>query len=361
MALQTAKVSAKGFKELIRDVLKFPPSASVAASEIVHFAISKGRARASVSGLTVSSATVMATSARDIDAFTADYRGLQAYAKLLPEDATVDVELSTKDKQVLMICGEEKLTLALTLGDVLPKPKMPEPFFEATEETARALKWLASVAEKDETKPDMCCVYLKDGVAMAGNQKCIAVARTPGLPKETLPLPLSLCTVLEPGDKLARGNGGLMVQSGSAVIQVPFLVQSLQFPVDTVARLEDAKGDVYGTCKASDMVSVFKISADCVARIPKTEAYLVMSFKGEKINIRAQSQTAAFRTVLAGKTAKDGDLWIELPEGEEALTVFGDGDVVCKKLTPKGETALEGSEAKAYFAPVKNGAKPPAS
>jgi hypothetical protein len=78
-----------------------------------------------------------------------------------------------------------------------------------------------------------------------------------------------------------------------------------------------------------------------------------MTFKDGKIGVRAQSQTAVFRTVLDGAVKKDGDLWLELPEAEEALKAFGDGDVSCRKLSPKGEAALEGAEAKVFFAPVR--------
>lgn len=351
MAIQQAKIPTKNFRDLIQAVLKFPPSASVAASEVVHFAVNKGRARASVAGVVVSSATVIAS--RDLEAFTADYRSLSAYAGVLPEDATLDIEISEKDNQVRFVCGELKLALALTLGAVLPKPKAPEPFFEVTEETAKTLKWLASVAEKDEAKPDLCCVYLKEGAAMAGNSKCIAVVRTPGLPNVELPLPLQLCSVLEPGDKLAQAEGGLLLTSGCGVSQVPYLVSSLKFPVESIKRLETSKGDVFGRCSSSVMGDVFKESADCVARIPKVSAYLLMMFRGSKIQIKAASQTASFRTVLDGKVEKDGDLWLELPEAEEALAVFGKGEVLCRKLQPKGETVLEGSEAKVFFAPVR--------
>ena len=59
MAIQQAKVPSKNFRDLIRAVLKFPPSASVAASEVVHFSVNKGRARASVAGVVVSTATVL--------------------------------------------------------------------------------------------------------------------------------------------------------------------------------------------------------------------------------------------------------------------------------------------------------------
>jgi len=237
----------------------------------------------------------------------------------------------------------------------LPKPKVPEPFFTVTDASAKTLKWLASVAEHDESKPDMHCVFLKAGAAMAGNQKCIAVARTAGLPDVILPLPLQLCSVLEAGDKLSKADGGLLLTSGCGVSQIPFVTSSIQFPVAVVERLEAAAGDVYGHCKASVMASVFGESADCVARIPKSQAYLVMTFKAGKIQIKAQSQTASFRTLMDGTVDMDGDLWLELPEAEEALSVFGTGDVVCKRLTLKGETALEGTEAKVFFAPVKHG------
>jgi len=349
MAIQQATVPAKNFRSLIRDVLKFPPSASVAASEVVHFSVAKGRARASVAGVVTSAATVLAT--RELDAFTADYRSLSSYAELLSDDATVNIEVSQKDNMVRFVCGNEKLELALTLGSVLPKPKMPDPFFVATAETVRALKWLASVAEKDEAKQDMCCVYLKDGAAMAGNQNCIAVARTPGLPDIELPLPLQLCKVIEPGDRLARAEGGLLLASGCVVAQIPYLVSSIRFPVKTVEKLESAKGSVYGRCSASVMGSVFKKSADCVARIPNVNAFILLTFKGGKINLKAESQTATFRTVLDGAVEKDGDLWLELPEAEDVITVLGDGDVICSKLEPKGETVLEGTETKAFFAP----------
>jgi hypothetical protein len=353
MAIQTAKIPSQNFKDLIKAVLKFPPSASVAASEVVHFAVNRGRARASVAGTVVSTATVVGM--HDLEAFTADYRSLSAYAEHLPADAMVDLERSTKVNLVRLICGEQKLDLALTLGEVIPKPKVPEPFFTVTEETAKTLKWLASVAEKDESKPDMCCVYLKDGAAMAGNQKCIAVARTEGLPAESLPLPLQLCSVLEPGDTLSKAEGGLILVSGHGVSQVPYMISSIKFPAAVVARLEAASGTTYGVCKAAVMSSVFSECCDCVARIPKSQAYIIMTFKDGKIQVKAESQTATFRTLLDGTAEKDGDLWLELPEAEEALVVFDKSDVICRKLSPKGETALEGGSTKVFFAPVHIG------
>jgi hypothetical protein len=349
--VQQAKVPTKNFKDLIGAVLKFPPSASIAASEVIHFAVNKGRARASISGVVVSTAAVIGM--RELDAFTADYRSFRAYASILPDDATLDLEMSVKDNQVRLVCGELKLTLALTLGAVVPRPKVPEPFFIATKETVTALKWLASIAEKDESKPDMCCVYLKHGVAMSGNQKCIGVSRVAGLPDVELPLPLHLCSVLEPGDRLSKTDGGLLLASGCGISQIPFLAPSINFPVAVVERLESMKGDVYGHCQASVMVDVFGESADCVARVPKAQAFIVLSFKDGKIQVKAQSQTASFRTVMAGSVEKDGDLWLELPEAEEALSVFGVGDVLCRKLAGKGETALESAETKIFFAPVK--------
>lgn len=352
MAIQQTKVPAKNFRDLIAAVLKFPPSAQVAASEIVHVAVTKGRARASIAGVVVTTASVMAT-ARDLDAFSADYRSLSAYAALLPDAEDAHVELTRKDNQVLLTCGEQKLALALTLGSVLPKPKVPEPFFVATEETAKALKWLAGLAEKDEAKPDMCCVYLKDGAAMAGNQRCIAVMRTPGLPEETLPLPLSLCQVIEPGDKLAKAEGGLLLVSGCGVVQIPYMVQTLQFPVKIVERMEAAQGETFAECKVGMLSEAFKTSADCVARAPKTQAYISMVCeKGGRIRVLGKSQTATFRTVILGEVKKEGELILELPEAEEALSIFGDGVVSCRRLLPKGETSFEYDGAKAFFAPI---------
>jgi hypothetical protein len=351
MATQQAKIPAKNFKSLIGSILKFPPSASVSASEVVHFAVNNGRARASISGVVVSTATVIGM--HEVEAFTADYRSLRGFAATIPADGSVDIMVSAKDKQVRLVCGEQKLNLPYTLGSVLAKPKVAEPFFTVTAETAVAIRWLAGIAEKDESKLDMCCVYLTGGRAMAGNQKCIGVARTAGLPQESIPLPLNLCAVLEAGDKLSKAEGGLILTSGCGVSQVPYLVSSIKFPVAVVDRMEASAGATYGKCKARDMVSVFTESADCVARIPKAQAFLVMTFKDGKIGVRAQSQTVVFRTVLDGAVKKDGDLWLELPEAEEALKAFGDGDVSCRKLSPKGEAALEGSEAKVFFAPVR--------
>jgi hypothetical protein len=80
-----------------------------------------------------------------------------------------------------------------------------------------------------------------------------------------------------------------------------------------------------------------------------------MTFKDGKIQVKAESQTATFRTLLDGTAEKDGDLWLELPEAEEALVVFDKSDVICRKLSPKGETALEGGSTKVFFAPVHIG------
>jgi hypothetical protein len=352
MATQQAKIPAKNFRALIRGILKFRPSAAAPTSQIVNFSVNNGRARASIGGgqgTVITTGAVLAT--REVEPFGAYYSHLESYANLLPDEG--DVELSRTDGDVLFLCGpKRRLKLALTPGIVIPRPKVPEPFFVADEETAKMLKWLVSVAEKDETKPDMCCVYLRNGSAMAGNQKCIAVVKHERLPDVELPLPLAVCNVLEPGDKLARTDKGLLLVSGGCVSQIPYLIQTLHFPVGTIDRLDNAKAENYGHSTGDAMRVVFKESADCVARVPGAQACVVLTFGKDGIQARAQSQNAAFRTVLDGTVEKDGELWLELPEAEEALDLFANGDVFCKKLLPKGEAMLEGNGAKAFFAPV---------
>jgi len=341
---------AKSFRALIGAVLKFPPSATVAASQVIHFGVSRGRARASIAGTIVSTASVVCGSA--LDDFSSDYRPLESFAELLPDDATLDIESSSKESHVLFKCGGLDLKLPLTKGAVLPRPKVPEPFFTATEETAKLLRWLASVAESDETKPDMHCVYLRHGAAIAGDQQCIVIINHKDLPDVDSPLPLCVCAQLKPGDKLANAENGLLVVSGCGVAQVPHLTQTLHFPLGVVDRLEAAKMSSYGRCDVAALRTVFKESSDCVARIPNVPACITLTFTDSGIHVLAKSDTASFHTSLSGKVDLAGKMLLELSKAEEALAGFDGGEIVCSQLLPKGEGLLAGGVVRAFFSPV---------
>jgi hypothetical protein len=79
-----------------------------------------------------------------------------------------------------------------------------------------------------------------------------------------------------------------------------------------------------------------------------------MTFSGNAVQIKAQSQTAIFRTVMPGKAVKGGELVVQLPDAEDAVTTFGTSDVVCSRLLPKGEALLDGSALKVFFAPMRS-------
>ena len=349
MANQTAKIPAKNFKALIEAVLKFPPSAVVSASEIVHFSVTKGRARASVAGLVSSSATVIA--AGETDAVTVDYRVIGPYAALCSNEFPVSVEISKKTKEVCFACGDNKLTIPFTFGAVVPKLPLGAELFKVEGDCAKTLRWLAGIAENDDAKPDMSCVYVRQGTAMAGNQRCIAVSKAPGLPTGEYALPLALCGVLQTGDLLTAVAGGLVLRSGCGVHSIPFQSETLKFPVRVVDRLSGSKATVFGTCVAKHLADAFKESADCVARIPKTEAVIELEFRDGRLHLHAFSGTAHYRTAFLGEQASDGILLIPLPEAESAIGVF-DKDKLTLKQLPKNETVLEGATATVFFAPV---------
>lgn len=351
MPLQTSKISAEKFKALISTVLKFPPSAVVSASEVIHFAVNMGRARVSVAGLVTGAAAVLATG--ETDAFTVDYRVLGSYAALCPSDGVVQLEVSRKEKEVRFTCGEHRLKVAFNFGSVIKKP-VPGPtvLCDVSESFAKTIKWLAYVAEKDEAKPDMCCVYIRNGQAMAGNQKCIAVADIADIPKGEVALPLNLCAVLEAGDKITVAQNGFIVISGCGAFAVPFHAASIKFPYQVVERMTSSESNVFATCSASALAGALKESIDCVARIPKADAVVRADFADGKMNIRAMTGTAHYSTVVEAEVKKTGGVLVPLIEAGAAISVFDGSDVTIKHVLPKHETSIDGGTAKVFFAPV---------
>jgi|GEM_PF-4202879 len=349
--LQTSKISAEKFKALISTVLKFPPSAVVSASEVIHFAVNMGRARVSVAGLVTGAAAVLATG--ETDAFTVDYRVLGSYAALCPVDGTVQLEVSRKEKEVRFTCGEHKLKVAFNFGSVIKKPQPgPTEILVVSDHFAKTIKWLASVAEKDEAKPDMCCVYLRNGSAMAGNQKCIAVATLDGIADVECALPLNLCAVLEAGDKITKAVDGFIVVSGCGAFAVPFHAASIKFPYQVVERLTSSDSHVFATCAASALSGALKESIDCVARVPKADAVVRADFADGKMSIRAMTGTAHYSTMVDADVKKTGGILVPLVEAGAAVSVFDGSEVAIKHVLPKRETSIDGGTAKVFFAPV---------
>ena len=350
MPTQLAKITGANFRALIDGLLKFPPVAEIATSEVIHFCVQQGRARASISGNTVAAGSVLAM--RELDPFSVDYRALSPFAALCGDEQMVEITASTKDKEVVFVCGKQSLTVPMTAGNVVSKPKGIEPFLIVTEESVRVLKALAAVAEKDESKPDMCCVYVSRGMGMAGNQNCIVTAPIDGMPDtDEMHFPLRVCSCLEAGDKIGRSGQGLFVMSGCVTTQVPFEVAAISFPVGVVNKLKAAPAELLATLKRAAVSTAFGEAADCVARIPKAQAYITLSFTGKEIELKAQSQTARFRTTLEGTTASDGRVLLPLPEAEDVMGMF-QKDVQVLRLSKKGEASLKSGDAQAFFAPV---------
>lgn len=347
MPTQTAKVSSLHFKALVSAVLKFPPSASVSSSEIINLAVFKGRLRASVFGLVEASAAVLATG-DGLEPFSVDYRVLSPYAELCP-DAPVTVEISKN--QVLFTCLEHKLKVPFTVGRIAEKRALGTEIFIATEGTAKTVRWLASIADRSEAKPDTACVYLYAGKAAAVNQFAIAVSQVKGLPETVCALPLLLCAVLAAGDKITQVADGLVVRSEFGTYAVPFLAATLKFPVRLVNRLLTADGELLGICEAPLLAQALKESADCVARIPKTQAGIALTFEGDKLAVDAHSPTADYHTCVPIQEGGNGTVNLPLLESEAAVGVFDQDVLKIKRLEPKRDIALIGSEAFVFFAP----------
>lgn len=353
MPTLTAKLPAASFKALVRAVLKFPPSAVVSSSEIVNLGVTKGRLRASVFGVVESYAGVVVTGTavtEGMEPFAVDYRALAPYAELCP-DAQVVIEIVKKD--VCFTCGEHTLTIPFTHGRLAPKPiTLGADMFVTSVEAAKTLRWLASIAEKDEAKPDMACVYCKAGRAMAGNQNCIAVSFEPDLPSGTYALPLNLCGVLEPEDKVTGVEGGLVVQSGCGFYSVPFQSETLKFPVSAIEKLIDAKGDLVGQIPAPALSEIFKESTDCVARVPKTTSHIMLTFEKDKLHALASSSTATYRTTAPLKDGKPSvEMYLNLQDAAAAIGVFDNDVISLKLLQPKNRPAMIGSAACVFYAP----------
>lgn len=350
MATQIAKITGKNFRNLILGLLKFPPVAEIATSEVIHFCVQQGRARASVTGITTATGSILAM--REIEPFSVDYRALSSFAALCEDEPMIEITASAKDKEVVFVGGEESLTVPMTAGTVIAKPRGIEPFFEVSEGAARVLKALAAVAEKDETKPDMCCVYVRGGIGMAGNQNCIVVAPIEGMPiAEELHFPLKVCSCLEAGDRIGKSAQGLYVVSGCVVTQVPFEIAAISFPVAVVDKLRATPVEVLANLKRADVANAFVKAADCVARTPKAQAHIALQFTTASIELKAKAQTARFRTTIEGAVVQEGLLLLPLPEAEDVMGMFKE-KVQILKLTKKGEASIKSGDAQAFFAPV---------
>lgn len=350
MPTQSAKVSSLHFKALVRAALKFPPSALVSSSEIINLEVSSGRLRISVFGLVEASAAVLATGG-PLEPFSVDYRVLSPYAELCP-DAPVLIEISKN--QVLFTCVDHKLKVPFTVGRVTAKKPLGEELFVADAEMAKSIRWLSGLADQTDARPDTSCVYIYNRKAVALNQYCIAVSQVKGLPDASFALPLMLCAVLAAGDKITSTANGLIVASEIGVYSVPFLAATVRFPVKLVDRIMKNDGELFGVCEAAQLAVAFKESADCVARIPKTTAQVSLTFDATSVEIYAHSATADYTTkvpVLEGKTS--GTASFPLLEAEQAIDVFGTDSIKIKRLEPKKELALIGSEAFVFFSAEK--------
>jgi hypothetical protein len=348
---QSAKIGSLHFKALVRAVLKFPPSASVSSSEIINLEVSKGRLRATVFGLVEASAAVLATG-EGMDAFSVDYRVLSPYVELCP-DAPVTIEIGKN--QVLFTCLEHKLKIPFTVGRIAAKKTLGSELFIADIETSKAIRWLASIVDRGEAKPDTSCVYVHHARAISMNQYCIAISQVKGLPNESFALPLALCAVLADGDKVTSAKDGLIVASELGVYSIPFLSATLNFPVKLIDRLLNSDGEILGVCEVPPLAVAFKESADCVARIPKVTANVTLTFGEAKLEVYAHSATADYTTTMAVVEGTTGKVSFPLLEAEAAIDVFGEDSITIKRLEPKKEVALLGTEACVFFAREKLG------
>jgi hypothetical protein len=299
-----------------------------------------------VFGLVEASAVVLATG-EGMDAFSVDYRVLSPYAELCP-DAPVLLEIGKN--QVLFTCLEHKLKIPFTVGRIAAKKTLGTELFVADVDTAKAIRWLASIVDRGEAKPDTSCVYIHHAKAISMNQYCIAISQVKGLPNDSFALPLALCAVLADGDKVTSVKDGLIVASELGVYSIPFLSATLNFPVKLIDRLLDGDGEMFGVCEVPPLAVAFKESADCVARIPKVTANVTLTFGEAKLEVYAHSTTADYTTVIPLSEGKIGKVSFPLLEAEAAIDAFGDASIKIKRLEPKKEVALIGTEACVFFA-----------
>lgn len=307
--MSRAIFASNDFKRLVAALTRFPSVGSFAASELINLTVADGHATATSFGVVMSKMRIRAEG--ELALVGMDERLVNNFASVCPDNAKV---LLLADKEIKLRCKNKEAIIPITKGQHHKlRPLVDVDYFDVTETIAKRLSYLTNIAFSDASRPELCCVMMDNGHAMAINQKAAAMLVCPSNVRVAVPLPLA--RVMSKGDTLWMGKEETVLKSQGAYHAMPSPVAAQQnFPVKTILGYDKATYTSIATCKGNVLAQAIIECDTVLGQIARTEVTLELNI-GEKIELAARSGGARFRTVIAPKSVKE-ECQLKLPMQE---------------------------------------------
>jgi hypothetical protein len=317
--MQTVKLKGAEFKELIAAVTKFPSVGTFVGSDVVSLEAKNGKLSASSFGVVLSTGSTAADG--DVALFGIDERAVGQFASHCR--ATSSVTITKDENSVRFTRGKTTEVLAgISNGVVHTRAKLNGNGIKISWQHAKDIQYLSNIAMSDTSKPELNCVLLQAGRAIACGQKVMASLDC-FVTTERVALPLPLIKALGKEDKIYPGKKETVLKSGIARYEMPTPVHAQKsFPYEQVQKYGKAKAEKIATISGSKLKSALEECSGCIAGISRLEVVATLTFKNNKLEITAENGGIRFRKIIQAKTIKESSFSIALAESVEASALF---------------------------------------
>lgn len=314
------KIEGPAFKQLIDAVSRFPSVGTFVNSDMVTLKMNDGFLEASMFGVVVANAKVKAEGV--LAQCATDERTMIPFASTVVKDSVVTMEVA--DGAVRLRTRGREIMLSTLPGQENLVPKLKGAKLKISADVATKLNYLSGIAMTDTSKPELCCVMVADGKAMACNQKAVAVmdcAIDGHTGKTALPVPL--LKALAKGDVIVAGESTLL-ESGIGRYMMPSPVAAQEkFPIAMIKKYADVQKKKVAACKGEHFSSALDECSACISNVSRTQVVVTITVKQNKIELAAKNGGVAFRRVIPCNSTVETKLIVPLEEAILASPLFG--------------------------------------
>lgn len=346
--MSETKVNGAAFKLLIDAVKRFPSVGGFVGSDLINLQVSKDgtKLQASTFGVVVSRGTVDAVG--EMPLIAVDERALIPFAGLCDSKSNVVIKVS--DKVVQFRTRNREITSANVTGQdhQIPPLKGIVPLI-ISETVAVSIAYLAQIAMNDSSRPELNCVMLSNGDAMASDQKAVVSLKlaVPYTGRTALPVPIA--KAIRAGDRLYSGAKETILISGIGQHAMPSPVRAQkEFPVSKIASLSALEKTGIAVIAGDKLKSALEECGACLGNIARNEVVVKLAFKNGELELSAQNGGIKFRRMVTVKEKMAADVYLPLEESLNAAALMNEKLITVSQGT-NGATFLSFKSGWALF------------
>lgn len=333
-------IEGKQLKLLIGAVTMTANAGSIGGTDVVSLQMLPGKLRASMSNVILSRASVPASGELE-QAIGLDEKPLSLFASQCQDGD--QVELAVTNTVALLQAGKRELELP-TREPNLFKLQVPEgsPKLTLTKLQAQQLQHLVNVAFDGSSRPELSCVFLHNGQAMACSQKVITVLSTDKEAKgavQDVAVAVGAARLSEEGVVVYAGQAETIVRRGIGYYGVPSPVEAQKsFPWEAILNMTVASRRDVAKCYGGKFAQAVK---DCMIleALVKTEAILQITATKGQLELEVKNGGARFKTSIPATVMATGECF-KIPLTELSYVAqFIEGKVMIG-LGQSGETII---------------------